>query len=133
VTVERVEIDGRLDRHEWLRLGDGRLLKADALDHHGAHDLIGCQDVAWDIAGAIAEFDLDDAAASALADGVGRAAGRPAHPGLIEFLRPCYLAFRIGQATLAAASLAGWPAESDRLNARADAYARQLDRLLDAA
>jgi hypothetical protein len=30
-----------------------RLLKTDALDYHAGHDPIGCQDIAWDIAGAI--------------------------------------------------------------------------------
>ncbi len=58
--VHRVRTDNRLDRGEWLRLRDGRLIKTDALDHHQGHDLIGCQDPAWDVAGAVVEFGLDD-------------------------------------------------------------------------
>src|SRR5206468_5416318 len=58
--VARVRTDNKLDRTEWLRAPGGRLLKTDGLDHHQAHDLIGCQDIAWDVAGAITEFDLDD-------------------------------------------------------------------------
>ena len=54
----RVRTDGRLHPWEWLVLPNGRLLKADALDHHAGHDLIGCQSIAWDIAGAAVEFDL---------------------------------------------------------------------------
>ena len=57
--IVRRRTDNKLDRHEWLRTGPGLLIKTDALDHHQAHDLIGCQDVAWDVAGAIVEFDLD--------------------------------------------------------------------------
>src|SRR5439155_22039572 len=55
--VARVRTDNKLDRHEWLRC-EGRLIKTDALDHHQGHDLIGCQDVAWDVAGAGIEFPL---------------------------------------------------------------------------
>ena len=64
--VHRVRTDNQLDRHEWLRLRDGRVLKTDAADHHQAHDLIGCQDVAWDIAGAIVEFGFDPCEADRL-------------------------------------------------------------------
>src|SRR3954447_3739354 len=56
--VRRMETDSRLHVWEWLQRDDGRLLKTDALDHHAAHDLVGCQDVAWDVAGAMVELDL---------------------------------------------------------------------------
>ena len=56
----RVEIDGKLHAHEWLLTGRG-LLKADAYDHHAAHDLVGCQDIAPDVAGAVAELGLTHA------------------------------------------------------------------------
>jgi len=55
--VQAIHVDARLHRWEWL-IQDGKLLKTDALDHSCGHDLVGCQDVAWDIAGAIVEFDL---------------------------------------------------------------------------
>src|SRR4051794_26733771 len=58
--VRRVETDTLLHPWEWLRTPDGGLLKTDALDHHAGHDLIGCQDIAWDIAGAMVELDLSD-------------------------------------------------------------------------
>ena len=58
--VRRVETDNRLHAWEWLHTPDGRLLKTDALDHHAGHDLIGCQDIAWDIAGATVELNLSD-------------------------------------------------------------------------
>lgn len=79
--VSPVLTDGRLHRHEWLRLPDGRLLKADALDHHRGHDLVGAQDIAWDEAGAAVELGI---------------ALPTAKRGLEAFYRVAYCAFQIG-------------------------------------
>ncbi len=97
--VCRVVTDSRLHRWEWLRLPDGRLMKTDALDHAAAHDLIGCQDIAWDVAGGVVEFDLSEAQARALCRAVDAAAGLDRR--LLEFLLPCYIAFQIGYWTFA--------------------------------
>lgn len=88
--VRRVVTDNRLHIWEWLRTTDGRLLKTDSLDHADAHDLIGCQDIAWDVAGAIVEFGLAAAEAARLCGAVG------ASKRLVAFHLPCYLAFQIG-------------------------------------
>ena len=64
--VRRVETDNRLHRWEWLA-GPSRLLKTDAVDHAAAHDLVGCQDIAWDVAGAEVELGLSGAEALHLA------------------------------------------------------------------
>ena len=98
--ILRVRTDNKLDRDEWLRLPDGRLLKTDAVDHHCGHDLIGCQDMAWDVAGAIVEFALDDELARRLVEASERAAGRPLHGGLLDLYRVSYCCFRLGQARL---------------------------------
>ena len=92
--VRRVCTDNKLDREEWLRLADGRLLKTDALDHHQAHDLIGCQGVEWDIAGAIEEFGLDASQSARLIECV----GVPVDRRLLGFYRVAYAAFRLGSA-----------------------------------
>jgi len=42
-----------------LLLPSGRLIKADAVDHCRGHDLVGCQDPGWDLAGAAVELSLD--------------------------------------------------------------------------
>lgn len=94
--VRRVATDNRLDPHEWLARPDGRVLKADALDHCEAHDLIGCQDIAWDVANAALAFALDPAETAALTRAV------PADPELVAFYTPCARAFRIGWHTMAA-------------------------------
>ncbi|TWA83166.1 hypothetical protein FBZ83_106349 [Azospirillum brasilense] len=88
--VRRAVTDNRLHIWEWLRTTDGRLLKTDSLDHADAHDLIGCQDIAWDVAGAIVEFGLPAAEAGRLCGAV------DASKRLVAFHLPCYLAFQIG-------------------------------------
>lgn len=96
VELTRVRTDNRLDRDKWLRLGDGRLLKTDALDHHQSHDLIGCQNAAWDVAGAIVEFDLDQVGAARLIS----QSGPHVEHSLIDFFLIAYASFRLGQAVL---------------------------------
>jgi hypothetical protein len=113
-----VEIDGKLHAWEWLIEPDGSLVKTDAYDHCGAHDLIGCQDIAWDVAAAGIELELaadEEARLAAIAG---------ADPRRVAFLRPCYLAFQLGRARLAAD--ASDPAEAQRLRAAAARYARLI-------
>ena len=91
-----MRIDGRLHRWEWRRTPDGRLVKTDALDHAAGHDLVGCQDIAWDVAGAAVEFDLADAETERLRAAVARAAGRPVSAAAVAAFRLCYAAFQGG-------------------------------------
>ena len=123
----RTQTDNRLDRHEWLQLPGGRLLKSDALDHCQSHDLVGCQDVSWDVAGATIEFDLDPREASWLAAEVGRVAGRLIDPDLLQFMTLAYLAFRLGQATLSSEMSAGDQTERRRLDTLAGQYRKRLE------
>ncbi len=94
--VNRTRTDNKLDKDEWLRLADGRLIKCDALDHHQAHDLIGCQGLEWDVAGAIVEFALSAGEASLLIEAVGLLLDAQ----LLQFYLLAYAAFRLGQAEL---------------------------------
>jgi hypothetical protein len=96
--VVRTCTDNKVDRNEWLRLPNGRLMKTDAVDHHQSHDLIGCQDVAWDVAGAAVEFDLDTRSTEQLI----AASGQQVDPLLLRFFRVAYPAFRLGQAEIGA-------------------------------
>ncbi len=121
--VHRIEIDGRLHAWEWLMCPGGALIKADALDHHAAHDLIGCQDITWDLAGAAVELELSVTEQQRLTAIAGEAAGRTVDPELLAFARPCYLAFQLGRHALAAT--AGGD-EAARLEAAAARYARHL-------
>jgi hypothetical protein len=128
--VSRVRTDNRLHAWEWLRLADGRLIKADALDHHAAHDLIGCQDPAWDIAGAKVEFDLSDEEFAEFCWMFENVARRPVDRDLLGFYEVCYAAFQLGHWSLAAKSLVGFPGEALRTRAAADRYRGKLRQIL---
>jgi hypothetical protein len=124
--VYRVRTDNKLDRHEWLRGADGLLIKTDALDHHQAHDLVGCQDLAWDVAGAICEFGLDAHETERLI----AATGGGVDAELLDFYSVAYSAFRLGQSCIAAEIIGTESAEGRRLKQTADGHARRLYRLL---
>ena len=97
--VRPVHVDARLHRWEWLATPDG-LLKTDAMDHSEAHDLVGCQDIAWDVAGATVEFELTSDARDRLTR---RVVGEdPAAGELVDCMTLCYLGFQIGWWTYAA-------------------------------
>jgi hypothetical protein len=130
--VRRVETDNRLHTWEWLRAPDGRLLKTDALDHHAGHDLIGCQDIAWDIAGAIVELDLSESECQRLCRIVAGQSGHPVNPDLLALLTPCYLAFQMADHAMAVNTVVPESAEAKRLHAASDRYARRLERIIGA-
>jgi hypothetical protein len=126
--VRRVWTDNRMHVWEWLVSGD-KLVKTDALDHSAAHDLVGCQDVTWDIAGAIIELDLSDEEASRLCEIVRQESGHPVYPDLTAFMLPCYLAFQMGSCLMAAGAL-GEGQEAARLRQDAERYAHSLQKRL---
>jgi hypothetical protein len=128
--VVRVCTDNKLDRCEWMRTASGRLLKTDSVDHHVAHDLIGCQDLAWDVAGAISEFGLNDGQAERLLALTEQAAGRTIDWELLRFCRLAYAAFRRGLLAMAGSSDVE---ESRRRAAAAARYEAELCHHLDLA
>lgn len=89
-TSRSVHVDGRLHAWEWLMTPTGRLLKTDAVDHSCGHDLVGCQDIGWDVAGAEIELGLSPEETERLA----RILGVP--PSLLAIHRACYPAFQLG-------------------------------------
>ena len=123
--VQRMRTDNKMDREEWLRLPNGRLLKCDALDHHQDHDLIGCQDPAWDVAGAIVEFDLDHAETAAMV----AAAEVRIDWRLLGFYRLAYAAFRLGRACLGTHMIEPDGSHA-RMNTAGERYARFINDLL---
>lgn len=95
-----VRVDGRMHAWEWRVLPDGRILKADALDHDDAHDLVGCQDIGWDVAAAWVELGLTRAQAARLSARAGT------HEAVLEAFEIAYLAFQAGAWTFALAGAA---------------------------
>lgn len=113
-----VYADGRLAPEEWIESRDGTLLKVDATDHGDDHLLPGPCDSAWDIAGAILEWQLAPAQAKELCEGYRRRTGDPVASRLRPYLL-AYAALRVGRTRMAGLSAA--PAERLRLD-RAGQY-----------
>ncbi|OAS24466.1 hypothetical protein [Methylobacterium platani] len=126
-----VETDNRLHAWEWLVRPDGTLLKTDAVDHHAAHDLVGCQDIAWDVAGAAIELGLTGAAGRRLRDSIARRTGRAIDPAFVAWLEIAYAAFQLGAATMAGASAGA--DEQPRLAAEVARYRAHLASRLGVA
>ncbi|HYG65279.1 MAG TPA: hypothetical protein VEL74_22045, partial [Thermoanaerobaculia bacterium] len=99
--------DNRLHAWEWLVLPGGRILKADALDHHRSNDLVGEQDVAWDQAGAAIELNLSEEEGERLREEVARRSGVVSTTDQVRFYTLTYLAFQLGACRLAAEALEG--------------------------
>jgi hypothetical protein len=95
-TRRRVHVDGKLQAWEWRARPDGSFCKLDALDHAQAHDLIGCQDIGWDIAGAAVEFGLDADEVEQLRAAVSSSAGEAVDAAALPFFQLCYAAFHGG-------------------------------------
>lgn len=124
--------DNRMHAWEWLVTPGGRILKADALDHHRGNDLVGPQDIAWDLAGAAAELDLEPGELALLADAVARRS-RTARPEPVQlgFYTVAYLAFQTGRHTLAAEALEHVaPSDSAGMRGEMERYSAKLRRAL---
>ena len=122
--ARRVWTDNRLHAREWLSLPEGGWLKTDAVEHAAAHDLVGAQDIAWDVAGARVEFGLDAMETALLLEQL--AASAPVDPDLVALLEPAYLAFQLGSFSMAADAHGHWSQEQARLRRAADAYRIRL-------
>ena len=107
-----VVTDGRMQPHEWLLTGRG-ILKTDGVSHGDDHFFPGPTDIAWDLAGAIVEWDMGADAADYLVRRYTELSGDRIQSRLPAWLQ-AYTAFRLGYCKMAAESLAGVP-EEERL------------------
>jgi hypothetical protein len=111
--VERpVCADARLGAEEWIETARGELIKVDACDHGDDHSFPGPCDSAWDIAGAITEWQLEDATARELCIEYRRQTGDDVARRLAPYLL-AYTAARLGRVQMAA--LQAEAAEQPRL------------------
>ena len=124
--------DGRMQPHEWL-LTARAILKTDGLAHGDDHFYPGPADIAWDLAGAIVEWDMGPDAAEYLLRRYVQLSGDRVRSRLPAWLQ-AYSAFRLGYCKMAAESLSG-TAEEERLlrdyrryRARAAATLKQTAR-----
>ncbi|MFN3892236.1 MAG: hypothetical protein ACK4MV_17725 [Beijerinckiaceae bacterium] len=118
--------DNRMHAWEWIVDPRGAILKCDGEDHCAGHDLVGCRDAAWDVAGAIIEFDIagderEDLIAQFATHGVAIS------PKLLDFFLVAYCAFQTGCAHMAAQANAQWPDEAKRWRDQAKRYLGMLE------
>jgi hypothetical protein len=122
--------DGHVSPHEWLRRPDGGLVKVDSDGHDIDPTVVGRQSIAWDVAGALVEWGLNETAAAPLLEAFHAAGGDPLCPAEIAFHRLAYAAFRAGQCQLCADACEA--AERRRLRRAYERYRDDLARTLAA-
>lgn len=123
-----VASDNKLDAHEWLVLPDGGLRKCDAEAHHVAHDCIGAQDPAWDIAGACIELALSADECETVLRALRDQAGLAFSAEKLAFYQLAYVAFRAGYAYYAERAVAGSD-DAPRFAAERRRYQQRLEEL----
>ncbi len=92
-------VDGRMLPHEWIGTPAG-YLKTDALDHGDNHFYPGPCDIAWDLAGAIVEFNLHGRERDDLIAVYERESGDRGIHARLPFFTAAYLASRIGYTSM---------------------------------
>jgi hypothetical protein len=121
ITGQRLEIvhpviaDGRMLPHKWLRTRSGDLLKADNASHGDDHFFPGPTDIAWDLAGAIVEWDMEEAAVEKLLNCYQAESGDDPRDRLPAYAL-AYSTLRMGYCKMAAEAMRG-SAEESRLAA----------------
>jgi hypothetical protein len=121
-----VEVDGRMLPVEWLLTKNG-YKKADTLDHNSDQFFPSSQDIAWDIASAIIEFDMNPMEQHYFISKYSAAAKDVVDRERLRLYMVAYLAFRLGYVSFAADELAVTP-EGPRFKNLAWRYAARLKR-----
>jgi hypothetical protein len=98
--------DAKMSPHEWLQSGGGRLLKLDATAHGDDHFFPGPCDIAWDLAGAIVEWNMDHRAKTLLLREYLKASGDDAAARIDAYVM-AYTVFRFAWCKMAAAGMQG--------------------------
>jgi hypothetical protein len=104
--VHVVICDGRMMPHEWLCIDRGDLLKLDAVSHGDNHFFPGPCDIAWDVAGAIVEWEMEGAVRESFVDEYERRSGDAVRQRLAPYLL-AYSAFHLGWCRMAALAMQG--------------------------
>ena len=86
-------VDGRMFPHEWLVTERG-YVKLDSVDHGDNHFYPGPTDIAWDLAGTIAEFQFDAPESGHLMDRYVAHSGDTRVRERLPFFQAAYAAFR---------------------------------------
>jgi hypothetical protein len=122
-------IDGRMLPHEHIAGPDG-IVKVDAIAHGDDHFFPGPQNIAWDLAGVAAEWDLTELEERQLLAAYIEASGDRGVNARYPFHRIAYLAFRIGYTNMSADAHGG--ADGLAFRALESRYRSRLDLVLGA-
>lgn len=112
--------DGHMHPHEWLRTSDGKILKTDCGIHGDDHFFPGPTDIAWDLAGAIVEWRMNDEQAQFFLEAYRRDGGDDARDRIDDFVS-AYAIFRRAYCLMAANAMQGTEEEA-RLERAAASY-----------
>lgn len=115
--------DGRLAPHEWIRLEDGSVMKTDATAHGDDRFFPGPTDIAWDLAGAIVEWEMNPEVRDYFLRAYRRASGDDAAPRIDAWL-VAYLAIQTALAVHAVEIASA--AEAPRLRLELERYRARL-------
>jgi hypothetical protein len=119
--------DGKMQPHEWLLSVDGKLLKTDSGSHGDDHFFPGPTDIAWDLAGAIVEWQMNEEQMTEFLNLYHRASGDDASTRIDGFIR-AYAVFRLAYCLMAANAMNGSD-EQARLRRAAATYRDVLTRM----
>ena len=98
--------DGRMQPFEWIASRQGQLLKTDGISHGDNHFFPGPCDIAWDIAGAIVEWELEAAASEFLLRRFRQISGIDVSATL-DIYKLAYCVFRLGFCKMARSTVLG--------------------------
>jgi hypothetical protein len=121
---EATAVDGRMLVHEWIDTQRG-FLKTDAVDHHADHFYPGDADIAWDLAAACVEFNLDTPGHQYFLDRYRAISGDDVSSRVFEFYELAWVAFRAGYTSMSAGAVEDG-AERGRFEKLFRKYARML-------
>jgi hypothetical protein len=119
--------DGRMQPHEWLLTREGELLKTDSGSHGDDHFFPGPTEIAWDLAGAIVEWQMNEQQTAEFLNLYHRASGDDASARIDGFIK-AYTVFRLAYCLMAANAMDGSD-EQPRLQQAADVYRKLLTEL----
>lgn len=119
--------DGRMQPHEWLLNAEGKLLKTDSGSHGDDHFFPGPTDIAWDLAGAIVEWQMNEEQTAEFLKRYRHASGDDAGTRIDGFIK-AYAVFRLAYCLMAANAMAGSD-EQPRLKRAVATYRTALTRM----
>ena len=122
-TINSIVADGRMQPHEWVKTENGSFIKVDGYSHGDDHFFPGPTDIAWDLAGMIVEWNLDQGATDFLVRRFRQQSGMEVSARLPSFVL-AYSVFRMAYCKMALPTVEG-SAEWGRME-RAYNYYRAL-------